>query len=44
MKRSEKHGNTKTYKVVNAMFFLRKSSGIAVIWLMLKLLKEKKLE
>jgi len=44
MKRSEKHGNQKTYRMANAMFFLRKSSGIAVIWLMLKLLKEKMLE
>ena len=43
-KEKQEHGNTKTYKVVNSVFLARKPSGIVLIWLSCKYLKEKKLE
>ena len=43
-KEKQEHGNTETYKVVNSAFLARKPSGIVLIWLSCKYLKEKKLE
>jgi len=43
-KEKQEHGNTKTYKVVKLVLLARKSSGIVLILLRLKLLKEKRLE
>ena len=43
-KEKQEHGNTKTYNSVNAVFNSRKLSGIKPIWLLLKPLKEKRLE
>ena len=40
-KEKQRHGNTKTYKMVNLVFNSRKSPGIVLILLLYKLLKEK---
>ena len=43
-KEKQEHGNTKTYRVNNLVFLSRKPSGIVLIWLLFKLLKENKLK
>jgi hypothetical protein len=43
-KGKQEYGNTKTYNLVNKVFSSRKPSGIVLILLLLKYLKEKKLE
>ena len=41
-KEKQEHGNTKTYNSVNLVLLARKPSGIVLIWLLCKNLKEKK--
>ena len=40
--KKQEHGNTKTYKLINAVLLARKPSGIVLILLSFKYLKEKK--
>jgi len=43
-KKKQEHRNTKTYNLVKFVFLSRKPSGIVLIWLLLKSLKEEKME